>query len=217
LLIKAGCDVNAADDDGNMPLHAVVNGAGCTRASSISAADDEIANELVKLLIDKGADMHALNNRSKTPLQIAAECKSGAFFGHSRMLELLLKHAKPDAKEGGMLTTDAAGNTMLHLAAMGHSKVKFSYWRRTNADKASSNVQYLLEDKSIRPELVKQAGMQNVSGCTPLMALSKSNDSTSIFDSLLELSLEDPRAVNEQDDEGNTALHLVFQSRNTVS
>jgi ankyrin repeat protein len=166
-------------------------------------------NEFIELLIEKGASLDATNNCSNTPLQLASAGRSGSWHGHNVLLKTLLKHT--NVKEDTMPSVDAAGNTPLHLAAKGHSKASSGYYV---TNKKTSNVGEIL-DQSSHSELVRQAGIQNIAGKTPLMVLAERNDASEIFDRVLRLSTESKSAINMQDDEGNTALHLVYSKRNT--
>ena len=57
MLLGLGLDLNAANDNGETPLHVAVTGRG--------------ASEIVKFLIEKGANLKAQNKRNQTPLVAA--------------------------------------------------------------------------------------------------------------------------------------------------
>lgn len=74
--------VNSADDKGSTPLH---------------LASSQGHLEVVKFLVDKGADIEAVNGRGFTPLQLAS------YGGHRQVVEFLLdKGANVNAKNKSM-------------------------------------------------------------------------------------------------------------------
>ena len=64
LLLKAGFNVHAIDNDGNTPLH---------RAASLKPRDDliHLLTEIMKALVDGGAHHDFVNNDGKTPMDMA--------------------------------------------------------------------------------------------------------------------------------------------------
>ncbi len=85
LLIEAGVDVNARNDNGDTPLHIVRN------------------VEIAKLLVKNGADINAKNNNGDTPLHGAA------YAGDVKIAKLLVKNgADVNAKNNN-------GDTPLHI------------------------------------------------------------------------------------------------------
>lgn len=67
LLIELGADVNAVDDSNNTPLHSAVRNLGTNRK------EFKNAEELVRTLIRKGADINLTNEEMKSAHDIAAE------------------------------------------------------------------------------------------------------------------------------------------------
>lgn len=80
LLLKNNPDVNKADDFGNTPLIAL-----CYNAFFL-LLNSEDAFEIVKTLINHGADVNLKNNDNKTALDYAAEV------GNKEIVDILLKN-----------------------------------------------------------------------------------------------------------------------------
>lgn len=80
LLLKNNPDVNKADDFGNTPLIAL-----CYNAFFL-LLNSEDAFEIVKTLINHGADVNLKNNDNKTALDYAAEA------GNKEIVDILLKN-----------------------------------------------------------------------------------------------------------------------------
>ena len=124
-LVSSGCDINAADDDKQTPLHKSVM-FGHT--------------ESVKLLIDKGANVNKVDNNGNTPLHVAI-INGGDFCAvkvliekanlaiqnndDQNVLHVAVRHHKVDSinlilnhKQAPALitTTDKDGLTPIHLA-----------------------------------------------------------------------------------------------------
>ena len=124
-LVSSGCDINAADDDKQTPLHKSVM-FGHT--------------ESVKLLIDKGANVNKVDNNGNTPLHVAIInggdfCTVKALIEKANLaiqnnddqhvLHVAVRHHKVDSinlilnhKQAPALitTTDKDGLTPIHLA-----------------------------------------------------------------------------------------------------
>ncbi|RPB08580.1 ankyrin, partial [Morchella conica CCBAS932] len=97
MLVDAGADITAMDEDGNTPLHRAV------------CAGSRLAGpgEAVGVLLEWGADIEAKDERGRTPLACASE---GANEG---LVKMLLE------KGADINTEDNAGQRVLHRAACG--------------------------------------------------------------------------------------------------
>ena len=76
LLLDLGGDIFAADAGGETPLH---------------GAAERGANEIVELLVDRGADLEAVNDRGWTPLAIAEGVVRGVVFKQQPQTAILLR------------------------------------------------------------------------------------------------------------------------------
>ena len=104
VILNEGVDVDAADDDGDTPLHTACMHKRYDTAKFLieqGAAIDIVAHDgnvalstaaafgltnIVELLVLRGADVNPHNNRGKTPLDRAYE------FGHADCVEKLLEY-----------------------------------------------------------------------------------------------------------------------------
>ena len=98
LLGSYGADVNAVDNDGLTPLHAVVRGSTILKSRE----------EFIELLLKHGADANAVDNWGETPLHVV--CDHG-FEKKEEFIKLLLKYGADVNKP------DKSGKTPLHIVA----------------------------------------------------------------------------------------------------
>ena len=91
LLLDLGGDVLAADAGGETPLH---------------GAAERGANEIVQLLVDRGADLEAVNERGWTPLTIAEGVVRGVVFKQQPHTAALLRRMM-EARGIGTTTAEA--------------------------------------------------------------------------------------------------------------
>ena len=194
LLVDKGADINAKDRFGNVPLHFAIN--------------NECSKEKVKLLLELGGNISALNHNHKTPLLLALEKRSPLA---SVLISSVTKIE--DAK-------DRNGSTPLHSAIMN--------------DCSEEHVQLLMK-------LGGDINALNYDHKTPLMiALEKRSPLTSVLISSI-TNLEDldlsklptmsqaiskgylefaqvlhklGKSVLFKDEDGNNILHLAMQQTN---
>ena len=103
-----GRQINAQDADGDTPLHWALD-----RDANLT---DEARGEIVRLLLESGADLFAQNNSGTAPLHLAARGWSPAEEQIlSRVYEMRHAGEKPDIN-----ITDTRGNTPLHWAMDHH-------------------------------------------------------------------------------------------------
>lgn len=136
LLIEMGADVTAVDDKGNTPLHALLSEGLSLKNDKIpfsmrtSATLKHQANviKMVDLLIEKGAQLDALNNDLRTPFFVCC-MESGE--NTAILTHLLSLGAMVDAQ-------DIRENTCLHYVAATENTKKAKFLLDAGAD---SNIQ----------------------------------------------------------------------------
>jgi hypothetical protein len=106
LLLNAGANVNAVDEDGKTPLHA---------ASVVSSP------ALVKLLLAEGANVNAVNTKKETPFSVAKEFLEyleidrhdmgfGRRFRLASSTKRIAARKEPEASKGTSGTVNPVGN-----------------------------------------------------------------------------------------------------------
>ena len=208
LLDKRGADVNARNIHKETPLH-----------SACMSLNGDV--EMITLLLDKGADIHARMWDGSTPLHCA--CAPG----FETVVELLLE------KGADINAESNCGTTPLYTASSyGHEKLTMLLLRK-GADVNTQDcegetplwgamyfcmhlkVDENSNDISIIKILVENGANVNsknndlYDGLTPLHFASNSG-----HEELVQYLLETGANVNAEDDNGNTPLHEVFNTKN---
>ena len=128
LLVQYGADINAQDLSGRTPLHCAVRSAYPTIVEKllqkgaamkadnfgwmpIHAAASRAQLESTALLLDQGADIHALTNQDLTPLDLVINLEDG------KTEQQCLEEVKLLLARGAELAPSFGGCTPLHLAA----------------------------------------------------------------------------------------------------
>ena len=93
LLLKAGFNIHAIDENGNTPLHG---------AASLEPRDDliHLLTEIMKALVDGGAHHDFVNNDGKTPMDMAKTDVARMILSEKRKLELKCISARAVKKFG---------------------------------------------------------------------------------------------------------------------
>ena len=142
-LINKGADRNALDKDGAIPFQVAIalardfnivqllyndtsdltirTGKGNT---ALHFAAMKAAADVVTFLLDKGADLKALDNQNRTPLMVAI------IVGRHFNITKLLYHDTSD-----LTAQSTSGNTVLHLAAMDGTEDVVQFLLDKGADK----------------------------------------------------------------------------------
>jgi len=222
LLLQLGADCNSTDNDGESILHysATVFGRSvfCAKYSSSSQSDSSVSDSLEILKLLTTVDNIRLDAQTKTGLTaLAMMCADDEYMPGAKILveagsklnacsnseipPLCLAGEAGSFKISEFLIQKSAdltaalwnGNTALHLAcANGHESVLDIF-------------------AAFNPALVAALlGKKNVYGCTPLH-LAALHGHLIIVKCLIEQSGD----LNEQDNDGSTALHNAVDSGNT--
>ena len=85
LLLDLGLDLNAANDNGDTPLHVAVTGRG--------------SETIVRFLVERGADLFAVNKREQTPLGAADSSRSDRSAIAAFLREAMGNQAPPSDRE----------------------------------------------------------------------------------------------------------------------
>ena len=197
LLIDRGADVNAKAKSGNTAL--------------LIAAVGHKKYEAVKLLLDKGAEALAVNNRKENALMRAA------LFGDTATTSLLLSRGI----NINALSMDS-NTALLNAALNANSPVVIQLLERgADADKictfgltalAVATTYNDLESVKALLKTAKKINVQGGGGFTPLMwAVYNEYDNIDIINALLEKGAD----VNIKANDGATALSLALKKGNT--
>jgi ankyrin repeat protein len=197
LLIRFGADVNAKASSGNTPL--------------LIASVTHGKYEAIKLLLDKGADALAVNNRKETALIRAA------LFNDTATISLLLsKGIDINALSGDSTTAllNAALNVnspvVIQLLERGADPDKICFFGLT-ALSASVTFNDLVSVKALLKK-AKKINIQSGGGFTPLMwAVYNDYDNIDIINALLDKGAD----INIKGDAGATALSIALKKGNT--
>ena len=189
-LLEKGININILDDNGNTALHL---------AST---------PEIVKLLLDKGANPEARNNQNDTPLIFAS------FNDNTESVKLLLeKGADPNAQNSN-------GNTPLIFASSNDNTESVKLLLEKGANPEARNNQndtplifasFNDNTESIKLLLEKGAdpNTQNSNGNTALIIASLNN-----YTKLVKLLLEKGANLEVQNNNGDASLSIASSSNN---
>lgn len=197
LLIERGAEVNAKAKSGNTALLIAAVGLG--------------KYEAVKLLLDKGADAFAVNNRKENALMRAA------LFSDTATTSLLLSkgidiNALSSDSTTALLNAALNVNTpvVIQLLAKGADADKICTFGLTAL--AVSSTYNDLESVKALLKKAKKINVQGGGGFTPLMwAVYNEHDNIDIINALLEKGAD----VNIRTGDGTTALSLALKKGNT--
>jgi len=189
-LLDRGADFNVKDESGNTPIH----------LASIFRHD-----EIIELLIQHKADVDMLNAQGQAPLCLAS------LYGNPESIKLLLASgAKTNIR-------DADGNTPLHIAVLYRHPENLDEILKMNPDiDATSTEGYTPLHLAVRrPDneiaighLLQKGADVNITDPTGKNALLVSVDSHQ--KEYIKLLVSKGIDINSQDNDGNTALHYLF-------
>ena len=199
LLIRHGADVNAKAKSGNTPLLIASVGHG--------------KYEAVKLLLDKGADALAINNRKENALIRAA------LFGDTATVSLLLNKGidiNDLSKDSTTALLNAALNVnspvVIQLLEKGADPDKVCVYRLT-ALAAAVTYNDLESVKAILKK-TKKVNVQDADGHSILMwAVYNEHDNVEIVQALLDKGAD----INMKANDGSTILSMALKKGNTAT
>ena len=199
LLIERGADINARAKSGNTPL--------------LIAAVGQSKYEAVKLLLDKGADALAVNNRKENALIRAA------LFGDTATTSLLLSkgiNINAISMDSTTALLNAALNVnspvVIHLLERGADPDMIGAFRLT-ALAVSVTYNDLASVKAILKK-TKKVNAQDIMGHSVLMwAVYNEHDNVEIIQALLDKGAD----VNMKANDGSTILSWALKKGNTAT
>ena len=199
LLIRHGADVNAKAKSGNTPLLIASVGHG--------------KYEVVKLLLDKGADALAVNNRKENALIRAA------LFGDTATVSLLLSHGidiNDFSKDSTTALLNAALNVnspvVIQLLERGADPDKICFFRIIALAVAVTYND--LESVKAILKKTRKVNAQDTEGHSVLMwAVYNEHDNVEIIQALLDKGAD----VNMKANDGSTILSWALKKGNTAT
>lgn len=182
-----------------------INAKTCTKSKEMTAlhiAADESNLDCVNLLLTKGADVRATNNRGASPLHLAAKCFS------IECVEALLKNGRADPN-----AEDCDKRTPLH-AAIGKSDVSFDLIEMMIKQGAAINHK---DQYGFTP--LHLAALDGVSDCVELLIFHGADVTTKVKNGNSTLNVilrKTPSSIDMVSQKLNTAitLHNVHDSSN---
>ncbi|KAF5655292.1 ankyrin protein [Fusarium sp. NRRL 25303] len=199
LLLKRKADVEAQDNRGKTPLHLT--------------AQKEGSEAIIKALLSYGADIEARDDNDRTPLHLAAQKE-----GSQAIIEALLSY------RADIEARDDNGRTPLVLAVIKASINEIGFLIRQGADLTAQEkdgetclhaamrryipsldiVRLLLENGA-------KADARTERGQTCLHTLAHQGEITTYTSDIIQLITSRGIDINDNDNHGNTPLHLVTQ------
>jgi len=189
-LLDRGADSNVKDESGNTPLH----------LASIFRHD-----EIIDLLIRHKADVNMLNAPGQAPLCLAS------LYGNPESIKLLL------ANGAKINIRDADGNTPLHIAVLYRHPENLDEILKVNPDIDAINLEGYTplhlavqrpDNEKVIGDLLQKGADVNITDPTGRNALLVSVDSHQ--KEYIKLLVSNGIDINSQDNDGNTALHYLF-------
>ena len=183
LLSHIEVDVNTINNDGDTPLH--------------YACERDEHDEIVKILLDKGANVYAKNNKGNTPLHQACKIKND----HFKTIDILLKY-KSDIN-----SKNNVGNTPLHSFFSSMCSVIES-----KKQQEKEILIMLLSHKKV------DVNIKNNHGCTPLHYASNTEEYHNNYDIINEwvkMLLAKGADINIEDNDLHNAIYYATDNGNT--
>ncbi|CAL1271669.1 unnamed protein product [Larinioides sclopetarius] len=198
-LLDIGAEVNAVDDRGNTVLH-----------SAVADSDDTACQlEVVKMILNKGANVNALNVNQLTPLAFALS-KGNISLG---LIEELLKYGS-DVSLGKSVLYFAVGNGDCSYPVV---KLLLNHGAKPNGGILSHAIECLQGQTDVLQVLLfcgADVNERNIAGFTPLILVTRQTRfSLELCEECVDLLLAYGADVNAVDASGNTPLHHTILMR----